>query len=273
LRSNLNEQENLLSTINQQTQIYIKNKEDLTNSLVQDNSLTLRNKLKEEELSLTKKIEELSNSLTQRRANLIILDDKIKNKTEAQAKQKTLQVSLEKLQESLLINQIIADASGPNGVPNMIIYNLLDDLQVYINNWLSKLRNNLEFKFVVSKVKSDSSEVDTFDCLYYSRGEEFSFKELSGGQKHIIKLAVKMGFVDLLEEKFNMSIGMLCFDEVDERLDKSASDALTSLIKILEKKYKIFVITHKDTLQTKFLHNILVTQDDDGSTAVLRNNV
>lgn len=271
--SNINEHNDSILVINEQIVLYKQNLVDLNKSLIKDDSLDLMNKLKEEEKSLSKKIEDLTNSLLQGNSNLIILNDKILNKTQDLTKQNQLKISLNKLQETLDINSIIMEASGPSGIPNMIIYNLLDDFQVYINNWLSKLRNNLEFKFVVSKVKSDSSEVDTFDCLYYSKGEEFSYKELSGGQKHIVKLAVKMGFVDLLEEKFNMSIGMLCFDEVDERLDKSASDALTSLIKILEKKYKVFVITHKDTLQTKFLHNILVTQEDDGSVAILRNNV
>lgn len=198
--------------------------------------------------------------------NIAVLKDKIEVADKNILKLKALTSSKDSLEENLSDLQVISQGFSPTGTPNRIIYNILDTFQTNSNFWLGKIKPGLEIQFVISKDKKGKEE-DTFDIKFFENSLELDASELSGGQEFVIRWALKMGLKDTVENglpKFKL----LCFDEIDERLDEASSSAFINIIKELEKNYKVLVITHKDKLKEKFNHAIMVNNEgSSGSSA------
>ena len=141
----------------------------------------------------------------------------------------------------------------------MIINTILDDLQVEANHWLSELKPSLELQFT-----SD------MDLIYRVHGRDKDFSQISGGQKVLFALALKLGLSLIIQRRLGVNIKFLQLDEVDQPLDKRALEAYAEAIRKLQDKFKIFVITHNDSLKDKFTSIILVEGDEtNGATSTL----
>lgn len=223
----------------------------------------------EEIINLNKIIKELKNeillleqSIQQGTSNILVLEERISNKQEDVKKLIEYNKELDRLNYECNLFNLVSKAFTE--IPGMIILNILDDLQFETNQWLSKIRPNLEIVF----------SVDSFECSFKKEGVEFDLNELSGGQETMVRLALKLGLIETLKKKLNIQLNMLFLDEVDERMDMAASKAFLDIIKSLEKDYKIFVITHRDSLKSKFLYAILVEYEnmEKGTTATVVNS-
>lgn len=145
----------------------------------------------------------------------------------------------------------IRKAFSSGGIPTMIIHTILDDLQTEANNFLSELKPGLEVQF--------TPEVD---LLYKYHGRDREFGQLSGGQKFIIALSLKLGLSVIIQRRLGVEIKLLQLDEVDKPLDGAAVDAYAEAIRKLQKRFKILVITHDDHLKDKFNNIIMVNGDE-----------
>lgn len=200
--------------------------------------------------------------------NLIILNEKLNNNKINLEKLLEVKKKISSLDDIKNIYQILNQGFSPLGAPNVVITSVLDEFQKNTNFWLAKLRNGLEVQFQISKAKKGIEE-DTFNLNFFYNGKEFDLSQLSGGQKFIIKIALKLGLIDTLKSKFNTKINLICFDEVDEHIDIAASKAFFDIIKELEKTNKILIITHKEMLKQKFSNYIVVQSDGNSSSAML----
>lgn len=150
-------------------------------------------------------------------------------------------------------------AFSSSGIPTMIIHSILDDLQMEANKLLGDLKPGLEIQFTPE-----------IDLLYKYHGSEREFGQLSGGQKFIIALSLKLGLSIIIQRRLGVNIKLLQLDEVDQPLDHSARDAYADAIRKLQSRFKILVITHNDTLKDKFSNVIVVEGDEyNGATSKL----
>lgn len=241
----------------------------LMNKIHHESDDKTSNKIKDLKLkinSIQSVIDTLSSSILTGTNNLAILQDKLEVNEKNIEKYNSFISQKNILDESLSDYQIISQGFSPTGVPNRIIYNILDLFQINANSWLNKIKPGLEIQFIITKDKKGKEE-DTFDIKFFENSLELDSSELSGGQEFVIRWALKMGLKDTIENgvpKFKL----LCFDEIDERLDEASSSAFISIIKELEKDYKVLIITHKDKLKEKFNHVIMVNNESGlGSSA------
>lgn len=259
--------ENLL--LDKQANLQILEEKQVNNpNLSSDNKKKII-ELKNEINNLNASIEAFQRSISQGETNLIILNEKIANNKVSIEKKIASEEKLKKFEGMKNQLQILQQGFGPLGAPNLVVTSILDEFQKNTNYWLSKLRNSLEVQFNISKIKAGIEE-DTFNVNFFYNGQEFDLSQLSGGQKFIIKISLKLGLIDTLENKFNLKMNLLCFDEVDEHIDISASKAFFEIIKELEKENKILIITHKELLKEKFNNYIVVKSDGKSSFAELK---
>lgn len=191
--------------------------------------------------------------------NIAIINNKILENEENIKKYNSFILQKEDLQKRIDDYQIVSKGFSSVGVPNRIIYNILDNFQDKTNDWLGKIMPTLQVQFLTSKNKKGKEE-DTFDLKFFENSLELDVSELSGGQEFAIRLALKLGLKDIVENGVPI-FKLICLDEVDERLDDSSSAAVLSAIKELEKEYKILLITHKNSLKEKFKNIILVNNN------------
>lgn len=170
-------------------------------------------------------------------------------------------IRLKELQDKLKISQIVMRSFSPRGIPTLVIYTILNDLQIEVNRQLAILRPGLEIQILISKETSAGDTEDTLDIKFFINGKNRSYKMLSGGQKFLFAVSMKLGLSIIIQKCLNVDIKFLELDEVDQSLDKAAVNTYADIIKKLQKDFKIFVITHNDSLKYKFDNAILVEGD------------
>lgn len=178
-------------------------------------------------------------------------------------KQKKLDLSklIKELEDKLGMYPSVIQAFSSTGIPNLIIHNILDDLQVEVNRLLAQFRPNLQLSFLIEKIKGDGTDADTLDIQYQVGGKERYYEQLSGAEQLMVLFSLKLGLSFLLQHLLGIEIKFLLLDELDQSLSKGRVDAFVDIIKILQKDFTILVITHNDRLKDKFSHAILVEQD------------
>ena len=155
----------------------------------------------------------------------------------------------------------VIQAFSSTGIPNLIIQNVLDDLQIEANTLLSQLKPGLQLSFFVEKTKGDGTETDTLDINYHINGKERYYEQLSGAMKLAVTFSLKLGLSFLLQKMIGTDIKLLLLDEIDQSLDKASVDAFADIVKFFQKDFTILIITHNDRLKDKFSHAVLVEQD------------
>lgn len=193
----------------------------------------------------------------------LIVQHNIEQKNKDKQKLVVLKNVVDDLQTKYLVYPSVLQAFSSTGIPNLIIQNVLDDLQIEANNLLSQLRPGLQLSFFVEKIKNDGVEADTLDIKYFVGGKERYYEQLSGAMKLAVTFSLKLGLSFLLQKMVGTNVKFLLLDEIDQSLDKASVDAFADIVKFFQKEFTILIITHNDRLKDKFSHAILVEQDSN----------
>lgn len=191
-----------------------------------------------------------------------VLLHKIESRKSDIEKIKTYQNSSLDLKSKYMLHSKVIEAFSSSGIPALITHTILDDFQVESNNLLSQLRPGLQLQFSIIKNRDDGDEEDTLNINYFLNGYDLEFNQLSGAQKLLASLAIKLGLAAVIKKRLGTEIHLLLIDEVDQSLDESGLEAFEAAIKKLQQDFKILVITHNNELKTKFSKAILVEQNE-----------
>lgn len=238
-------------------------REELINSSI-DEAKILQNQIQLEKQNisnLTVKINTSNKEITHFTSNRAVLQHSINQKN--QDKQKKIDISklVKELENKLFMYPLVIQGFSSTGIPNLIIHNILDDLQVEVNTLLNQFRPGLQLSFFIEKTKGDGTEADTLDINYQVHGKDRYYEQLSGAMKLIVMISLKLGLSFYLQKMLNIDIKFLLLDELDPALDKRRVDIFADVVKFLHKDFTVLVITHNDRLKDKFSHAVLVEQD------------
>jgi DNA repair exonuclease SbcCD ATPase subunit len=192
-----------------------------------------------------------------------IFQHDIEKKQEEKKKKETAIKLLSDFEDKIIMYPSVIQAFSNQGVPNLIIQNVLDDLQIEANNLLNQLKPGIQLSFIIEKQKTDGTDGDTLDIHYSVNGKRRYHEQLSGAQRLAASFSMKLGLSILLQKMSGVDIKFLLLDEIDQSLDKSSTDALAEIVKYFQKDYTILVITHDDQLKGKFTNEVLVEQSAD----------
>jgi len=208
--------------------------------------IEVQNTIKTLEQALTRLMQEASNANTQ----VGIYTAKIESKTEDLERLQEEEKRLENLESDYSLHKQVRKAFSSSGIPTMVIHTILDDLQIEANALLAELKPGHELQFTPD-----------LEIGFRIHGREKEYKQLSGGQKMIMAFSLKIGLSLVIQNRLGVNIKFLGLDEVDQSLDKSAVDHYADIIRKLQDRFKVFVITHNDSLKDKFSNVILVEGD------------
>lgn len=174
-----------------------------------------------------------------------------------------------KLEELSIFDRLIK-MFGKSGIQTLLLEAVISDLEKTSNEILSSISND---QFTISletqRLGSDGvSLVETLDLNVKKDGSLYNFASLSGGEQFRIALALRIALSDVSTRHGGSSLEFLLLDEINSPLDKSGVETLfVNVIKSLESKYKILVITHDDSLKERF-DNILDVSKINGESTV-----
>ena len=222
---------------------------------------------------IDKDIKDILNNISSQNTYVGIYQEKIRAREEDKVKLKTESKILKDLLEELEIEQIVKRGFSSRGIPSMVVKTILDDFQIETNKLLKLLNPELEIQFSITPddASEDEDEVqDFFDIKFKIHGKDRSYRLVSGGQKFVFAVALKLALSLVIQRRLGVDIKFLELDEVDQALDDATVDLYMDVIKMLQNNFKIFVITHKRVLKEKFTHAILVEGDfENGATSRL----
>lgn len=225
--------------------------------LLQKDKSSLKEKLHQNEFEFKTCREQLHTILQQ---ETIVLHE-IQKKENDSVQLAELKQKLSQLERLYFLHQKVLTAFGSSGIPALITHTILDDYQIEANNILSQLRPGLQLQFQIEKERVDGDLADTLDVVYLLNNAVLEFSQLSGAQKLVVSLALKLGLAAVINKRLGIDLKMLLIDEVDASLDESGLESFEQAIKYLQNDFKILVITHNTALKERFPCVILVEQD------------
>jgi exonuclease SbcC len=260
--TNLETSENTLlefKTSLQEVEFSLKTNLEILESIKNEDFQGLRKKLKslnEEKDKVVKKISEEDKRIGRLTERVSLLEGQ-----ESKMKADKKQIS-KKLEKASLFDKL-SRIFGKGGIQAILLDAVIEDLEKSANNILASICN--EPAIIVLETQrlgaDGSSIIETLDLKVRKDGHLQNFKSLSGGEKFRISLALRIALSDISSRYGGSSLEFLLMDEVNSPLDRFGVETLfINVIKSLEDKYKILVITHDESLKEKFDNVINITK-------------
>lgn len=258
-------------------EVLVKRKEEVEKELID-----IRQSIEEYKVYQDDKtqIDKLEDSIESVDANLSVLREELVNegiklgsitaKIEENNRLKSERIILfkqkEELKEETRIYKFLVKSFGKDGVPAIIVENITQELRQFANQILEKVCHRpTSIDFITQKQNDTGSWGETFEVIVTMDGKELELRDLSGGEKVRISIAIRLAISHFLGRRMGSGINFLLLDEVDQALDKHGVESLANMIHILSGSYKILLITHNDMMKEKFANIITVRRTGDQS--------
>jgi DNA repair protein SbcC/Rad50 len=184
------------------------------------------------------------------------------------------QTQQQQLQQQLRIYQELTQAFGKNGIPALMIENVLPQLETMTNQILARLsRNQLHVQFVTqrfrqgkSKSPTTSKAIETLDILIADAKGTRPYETYSGGEAFRINFAIRLALARLLSQRSGTALQMLIVDEGFGTQDQEGIDRLITAINAIASDFAcILTITHMAYFRDAFQSRIEVHKTETGS--------
>ena len=153
---------------------------------------------------------------------------------------------------------------GFKEIPSIIFDTVVRDLENYANEYISKFIPSMKVSIIEDRSKSNRP----IEISYKFKDKERSYRMLSGGQKTIANLGLRLGFSRKIAEQTNVASQFILLDEPFGYLDEHHRDLVKNVLADLQKYYRqIIVISHIDNVPN-FPHIIKVMMDNGKSSIV-----
>jgi len=262
ITSSTKESEDLLDqakTSLKDVEFKLKTNIDILESIKNEDFQSLRRKIKgfvEEKDDVVRRVSEEDKRIGRLIERVSLLEEQ---ETKMRANKKSVSKKLEKASLFDKLSKIF----GKGGIQTILLDSVIEDLEKSANNILVSICNEpAVIVLETQRLGADgSSIIETLDLKVRKDGHVQNFKSLSGGEKFRISLALRIALSDISSRYGGSSLEFLLMDEVNSPLDRFGVETLfVNVIKSLEDRYKILVITHDESLKEKFDNVINITK-------------
>jgi len=192
---------------------------------------------------------------------------------EQQAERTELERQLQQARRQQQVYQELANAYGRNGIPALIIENVLPELEAQANQILGRLtQHRLHLRFVTQRSGRRSEKlIETLDILIADPRGTRPYETYSGGEAFRINFAIRLALSRLLTQRSGSDLQTLIIDEGFGSQDATGRAQLLAAINAIASDFAcILVITHIPSLQEAFPHRIDVQPSPQGSRLFIR---
>ncbi|MEN9251244.1 MAG: SMC family ATPase [Thermostichales cyanobacterium BF3_bins_165] len=184
------------------------------------------------------------------------------------ARLRALEQEQQCLRRQQQVYQELSYAFGPNGIPSLIIENVLPELEAHANQILSRLtQHQLHLHFATQRSsKRASKAIDTLDILIADTQGTRPYETYSGGEAFRINFAIRLALSTLLMRRSGSRLQTLMIDEGFGSQDPQGRQALVGAINAIAADFaRILVITHIPSLRDAFPQRLNVYMTPQGS--------
>jgi DNA repair protein SbcC/Rad50 len=170
------------------------------------------------------------------------------------------------------VYQELTQAFGKNGIPALMIENILPQLEAVTNQVLARLSGNqLHVQFVTQRASKSAAKrnpklIDTLDILIADAHGTRPYETYSGGEAFRINFAIRLALAQMLSQRSGATLQMLIVDEGFGTQDQEGCDRLIAAINAIAADFAcILTITHMPYFRDAFQARIEVTKTNTGS--------
>lgn len=166
-----------------------------------------------------------------------------------------------KIENKIKILDIIQEATSKNGVPNFLLGEYLEKLNIYINEKLADLSEDFDMEEIeiTNEGRTKTGKVTQgFEILVKVKDEKEPRKieTFSGGELTVIVVAFRLGLIEIISEIIGNKTNFTIFDELFAALDKDNREIACKLLNSLSEEFEqIMMISH--TGISEILPNII----------------
>ena len=212
-------------------------------------------------------MQEKENSLNQEvgaaRQKVTVLDGLLARKAEFSS-------ALERLAQQIGQHKTLERAFGKDGVPALLIEQVLPEIESKSNELLDRLSNGqMSIRFVTQAGYKDRKREDlreTLDIQISDGAGVRDYEMYSGGEAFRVNFAIRLALSEVLAQRKGARLQTLVIDEGFGSQDIQGRQRLIEAINLVKNDFaKILVITHLDELKDAFPTRIEVEKTDSGS--------
>jgi DNA repair exonuclease SbcCD ATPase subunit len=247
----------------------ISENEEVLSSLKNEDFQALHDELKVSKSNL----ENLSDEILQIGIRVGSLKEKTQSLSIKKGELSELKKDFDTKNEQMAIFDKMVKMFGKSGIQSLLLEAVIEDLEKTANRILSSISDQFSISLETQRVGSDGiSTVETLDLNVKKDGSLCGFSSLSGGEQFRIALSLRIALSEIATQHGGSALEFLLLDEINSPLDKSGVETLfINIIKQLENKYKILVITHDDSLKERF-ENVLDVSKVNGESSISFHN-
>jgi len=165
--------------------------------------------------------------------------------------------------------EYLKKAFGKNGIPLMIVGNVVADLEREVNELTGLYDGGMHVTFETTKETKAGDTRDSLEIIVDRNGyPSRAYSGFSGGEKYRIASCVRLGLALLMARRAGARISTLILDE-PEGLDESGQAHLVKILEHLSDRFeRILLISHHDFLKDALPSHITVSRGDDDMSRV-----
>jgi DNA repair exonuclease SbcCD ATPase subunit len=233
-----------------------KDIEEITKEIAsQEDKLTKYEELKKQQLTLSSSITDLTLEL----GKIVHIKEDIK-RLEEEKKEKEAVLSITQYSVNILKALEEEFDTIPSEILTSSVYQIEKEASDIIHNFMPEMN---------VFVREDTSKVNKpLQIFFEVEGKRRNYKRLSGGQKTIANLALRLGFSKVISSRVGAHINFLILDEPFGYLDSYTRDLIKKVLTEINKWFKqIIVISHVDNIQD-FPNIIKIVMSQDGISRI-----
>ena len=169
----------------------------------------------------------------------------------------------------------VDEAFRPTGIVSYILESALGDLQQIASQYLAVLSPeiSLEFSPSQSRTKGKAEHIGALERIekrVYISGSPRSLKQLSGGERRRVALALALAFTEFAAMRGKMRSDLLVLDEVTQHLDREGCSRAAALIRGLESYATVLMVAQAGSYFANVVDCVDVVAKKGNTSIVLR---
>jgi DNA repair exonuclease SbcCD ATPase subunit len=213
-----------------------------------------QNSISEYKSSISYKQKEMTRLSSQIEANNTIKS----NMKDVISKATSLNDRLKEVLSEIEVLETVGLFFDPTGAPAYIMDGIVDAFNDSVSDYINYIWPNASYSLQTFKENKDKTLSTKFSESLMINAKEISIGSLSGGELRALSLAIDFAMIDILNDKFSMSLNPIILDEPFNGLDIDGKEMVIELLEKLATDKEIWIVDHSSESKSMFNRTVRI---------------
>ena len=172
---------------------------------------------------------------------------------------------LQEIEEELTVYEVLKSIYNTGNITRALLIKITEQLNIVVNSVISLFFDDV---LIEIKIKEDKHGGIALNVIRQDKVTDIV--SYSGGEKDLISLAIRLGFIKFIENYVGISVENLFLDEPTVYLDQDKIESFVNMIKSITDKQCV-LISHQPEIIDMFDTRICISKKNGFSTIDIKN--